>query len=128
MSQDEVFMDGIAGLPGAENLAGRGGPIERPVPEDRPLPPMVDRPAPFPIKARLVQIVAFAGALGTADSVTGEVTGAGLIVNVRAWLAAAKEKDILDWWFSTESVTTTDADTGETTTATEGRFVILYTE
>ncbi len=119
MTQDERFLDGIGGV---------GGPIERPVPEDRPLPPIVDRPAPFPIKARVVQIVAFSGALGTVDGVTGEVTGPGLIVNVRAWLAAAKEKDILDWWFSTESSSSTDPNTGDVTVTVEGRFIILYSE
>ncbi len=105
-----------------------GGPIERPVPEDRPLPPIVDRPAPFPIKKRLIKIIAFAGPLGTTDGVTGEVTGPGLIVNVRAWLDESDEKDILDWWLSIESVSTTDPVTSVVTTTIEGRFTVLYTE
>lgn len=97
-------------------LGEGGGPIERPVPEDRPLPPIVDRPAPFPIKKRLVKIVAFEGELGSVDGVTGEVTGAGLIVNVRAWLDVSDEKDILEWELSVDPLTG------------DGRFIILYTE
>ncbi len=129
---DERFVLADGRVPGES-----GGPIERPVPEDRPLPPTVDRPAPFPIKKRLIKIVAFAGPLGSTDGVTGEVTGLGLIVNVRAWLDVSDEKDILDWELSVESVTTqtvttVDAQTGVETTVetvtTEGRFIILYTE
>lgn len=118
MSPDEklIGLGGVLGgaLPRAPGEGG--GPIERPVPEDRPLPRVVDRPAPFPIKKRLVKIVVFAGPLGTTDAATGEVTGAGLIVNVRAWLDVSDEKDILDWELSVDALTG------------DGRFVILYTE
>ncbi|KKM73667.1 hypothetical protein LCGC14_1408120 [marine sediment metagenome] len=113
MSPDERFAlaDGRVPVPGEG-----GGPIERAIPEERRLPPIVDRPAPFPIKKRLIEIVAFAGPLGTVDGVTGEVTGAGLIVNVRAWLDVSDEKDILDWELSVDPLTG------------DGRFIILYTE
>ncbi len=110
---NEKVLDQV-GLGG--EIGEAAGPIERPVPEDRPLPPIVDRPAPFPIKKRIVKIIAFSGPLGSADGVTGEVTGLGLIVNVRTWLDESDEKDILDWELGVDPLTG------------DGRFIILYTE